>query len=389
MFGHDPEHTGRSKYKTSGRSDAIKWRFAIEGGPLQGPTVGAAGDIYFGSHESVCDGKRFRPLGSYLYSVSPKGRLNWKYKMPDQGIRGAPALGADGNVYIAPNEGPSSAQSLYAVSPDGAIRWNIPVGKADLQGVTVGWDGTIIVTDECEELYAINPDGKLKWSYNVSGGGIFGIFTTDCLDDSYPAIARDGTVYVGVGVPGISTAFTDDERLCAVGADGRLKWRFKFGLGGGRESPAIGADGTIYIGAWDGNFYAVNPDGSLKWKVALDPGVLFGSPAIGADGTIYVANDDYGPRGVSGGHFNAISSNGKLMWRVVTDFLHESAPAISADGTIYVGSPLGSRPLYAFDPDGKIKWKLEGVGGQSAIGSDGTLYVAGYNGLYAIGSAGH
>ena len=34
-------------------------------------------------------------------------------------------------------------------------------------------------------------------------------------------------------------------------------------------SPAIAADGTIYIGSWDNNVYALNPaDGSLKWKFA-------------------------------------------------------------------------------------------------------------------------
>jgi outer membrane protein assembly factor BamB len=401
MFGHDPGHTGRSEYKSIGRSNIIKWRFAIEG-PLQGPVIGAAGAIYFGSHESVCDSKGVcGPLGSYLYSVNPTGRLDWKYKMPVRGIRGAPVLGADGSVYIAPSDdaslgrpatnsiSPGSAQSLYAVRPDGTIRWKIPVGKADLHRVTVSGDGTIIVTDEFKKLYAIDPDGTLKWSYDIGS-----TFTDECIDDSYPAIASDGTVYIGSGVPGIETAFAGDEKLNAIAADGRLKWRFKFGLGGGRESPAIGADGTIYIGAWDGNFYAVNPDGSLKWKVTLGPGVLFGSPAIGADGTIYVANDDVSVRngqvtgGASGGHFNAVSSNGKLIWRVVTDFFL-SAPAISADGIIYVGSPAGSRPLYAFDPDGKIKWKLEGVGGQPAIGSDGIVYVGGYNGLYAIGSVGH
>jgi outer membrane protein assembly factor BamB len=30
--------------------------------------------------------------------------------------------------------------------------------------------------------------------------------------------------------------------------------------------PAIGADGTIYVGSWDYNLYAVKPDGSEKWK---------------------------------------------------------------------------------------------------------------------------
>jgi len=46
--------------------------------------------------------------------------------------------------------------------------------------------------------------------------------------------------------------------------DGSLKW--KFGTGDWvRSSPAIGEDGTIYVGSNDGYLYAINPVGTLKW----------------------------------------------------------------------------------------------------------------------------
>ena len=38
------------------------------------------------------------------------------------------------------------------------------------------------------------------------------------------------------------------------------------------SSPAIGLDGTIYVGSYDINLYAINPDGSLKWKYATGIG---------------------------------------------------------------------------------------------------------------------
>ena len=57
------------------------------------------------------------------------------------------------------------------------------------------------------------------------------------------------------------------------------------------SSPAIGTDGTIYVGIGDDNLYALNrADGSLKWKYATGRR-LRSSPAIGADGTIYVGSD--------------------------------------------------------------------------------------------------
>ena len=31
------------------------------------------------------------------------------------------------------------------------------------------------------------------------------------------------------------------------------------------SSPAIGADGTIYVGSQDYNLYAINPDGTQRW----------------------------------------------------------------------------------------------------------------------------
>ena len=64
-----------------------------------------------------------------------------------------------------------------------------------------------------------------------------------------------------------------------------------------KGSASIGADGTVYFGANDGNIYAVNPDGSIKWKFSIgSPVAIIGSsPAIGADGTIYINVYPFGP----------------------------------------------------------------------------------------------
>ena len=47
--------------------------------------------------------------------------------------------------------------------------------------------------------------------------------------------------------------------------DGTQKWSFTTG-GGVISSPAIGADGTIYVGSVDGQLYVLNPDGTQKWS---------------------------------------------------------------------------------------------------------------------------
>jgi sugar lactone lactonase YvrE len=69
------------------------------------------------------------------------------------------------------------------------------------------------------------------------------------------------------------------------------------------SSPALGADGTIYVGSGVWKLSALKPDGTQKW-VFPTGGLVFSSPAIGADGTIYVGSADgnlYAIYGNSGG----------------------------------------------------------------------------------------
>jgi outer membrane protein assembly factor BamB len=81
---------------------------------------------------------------------------------------------------------------------------------------------------------------------------------------SSPAITRNGTIYIG----------SADNRLYAVGADGKLKW--KFTTGGQVFSPTVADDGTIYVQSGDGKIYAI--------KDAEENGGLSGQwPKLGAD----------------------------------------------------------------------------------------------------------
>ncbi len=76
--------------------------------------------------------------------------------------------------------------------------------------------------------------------------------------------------------------------MAAYGQDGTQKWVFPTG-GGVVASPAIGADGTLYVGSNDFNLYAINPDGTQKWAFPTG-GNMGSSAAIGADGTLYVGS---------------------------------------------------------------------------------------------------
>ena len=94
-----------------------------------------------------------------------------------------------------------------------------------------------------------------------------------------PALGPDGTLYMG-HVDGL---------YALEQATGRLKWGV--GMGSVVSSPAVGADGTVHVGSSDGYLYAITPAGKVRWQFKT-AGQVNSSPAIGADGTVYVASDD-------------------------------------------------------------------------------------------------
>jgi len=188
-------------------------------------------------------------------------------------------------------------------------------------------------------------------------------FMTDGEIDSSPAIGPDGTVYIG----------SDDNNIYAIDPEtGLEKWRFLTG-GEIQSSPAIGPDGSIYFGSLDNNFYALKPSGSLKWSYNIG-NYVFSSPAISSDGrVIYVGASDNGIYAIN-------TSSGTLKWRVMTGGKIISSPAIGNDGieeVIYVGSL--DRHVYALAADnGTTKWVFKTnreVYGSPAIGPDGKIYV--------------
>ena len=54
-------------------------------------------------------------------------------------------------------------------------------------------------------------------------------------------------------------------------------------------SPAIGADGVIYVGSQGHVIYALSPDGEVLWSYETEGGVEC-PPAIGVGGTVYVGD---------------------------------------------------------------------------------------------------
>jgi outer membrane protein assembly factor BamB len=166
---------------------------------------------------------------------------------------------------------------------------------------------------------------SLEW--NASTGGV--VFSS-------PAIATDGTVYVG----------SNDNKLYAFNPDGTKAWDTNVTIGNWVDStPAIGSDGTVYVGSWDNKLYAINPDGSKLWDYNASSSIT-SSPAIGSDGRIYFGSKDY--------FFYALDSSGTKLWEYFAGQPISASAAIGQDGTIYFGDENGT--FHAVNPDGSEKW---------------------------------
>ena len=204
--------------------------------------------------------------------------------------------------------------------------------------------------------FLLAAEGDIIWQLSLGSGII-----------ASPAVGKDGTVYVGC----------QDNNLYAISSSGNLKWRFTT-QSEIHSSPAVGSDGTIYVGSNDTNLYAINSDGTRKWAFSTPLGPISSSPAISAGGTLYVGSED--------ARLYAVNSDGTAAsgnWPFTADSAITSSPAVASDGTIYFGSRGGF--LYAVTSTGSLNWdfsdsnNIGSIYSSPAIDGDGTVYFGSDN----------
>jgi outer membrane protein assembly factor BamB len=255
----------------------------------------------------------------FIYKINAgTGAIDNKYKTDSRMRYCAPTFTADGSVIIGNYN--NNNRGVRSLNPSLATQnWIFKTGVDFNATATIGADGTIYIGAMNGFLYAINPDGTEKWSSN------YGTWTA-----TTPAIGPDGTIYfAGEGnkanptFKGVLTAYNP--------TNGNLKWTVGLTEKINHGGPAIAADGTIYVGGHEKKMVAYNPvDGSVKWSYTVDSPIEV-VPAIDNDGNIYF--------GDTGGSFHVVTPDGNKKWKVAKlgDQINTSA-AIGKDGTIYVGA---------------------------------------------------
>lgn len=241
-----------------------------------GPAISTNGSTLY-----VCAYNSNSGNNGILYSINTITKSkNWEFNPSDYGVpQSRPALSSDESVvYFTFNtSGGAQPNSLYAVYTNtGNTKWeytttsyNSSYDSFPQDSVAIGSDDTIycvingdIVSgndNNYGKLVAIDPStGAEKWTY------LFGTISesTGSFVDTSPVIGGDGTIYVGVEIydvlsssPGSPTSIY--LTMYAITPEGQLKWKKQttsVNTSGGTvdieyaTSPAIGLDGSLYIG---------------------------------------------------------------------------------------------------------------------------------------------
>ena len=315
----------------------LKWDFYSMGLGYGSLAIGNDGTIYRGVQNF---GNKYDRI---LYAINQDGTLKWRFDTsadysPAMGASTSITVGSDGTIYfIGIND--QLRNVLYALNSDGSIRWNSIIEGNRHSAPAIADDGSIYLASE--EVRGFDNNGVQKWNFAATEDSFY----------EQPIIGLDGTIYSIEYEPNPSLG---EFNLVAINPDGTLKWRTFITLGDGSvlSRPVISIDGTIYLtGIFGIEILAVNSsDGSKKWEYETNEWFWPRTPAIGADGTIYICTEF--------ANFSAINPDGTLKWVYVneeqsTSVSYYAPVVIGSDGTVYVAknSENGNHYLYAFGED--------------------------------------
>ncbi|HMD30563.1 MAG TPA: PQQ-binding-like beta-propeller repeat protein [Candidatus Acidoferrales bacterium] len=345
------ELVARQASRESAPTIPQKWQFATAGAINGALALGEDGTLYAASEDG------------FVYALDPSGKLQWQFESGP--VKGAPAIGADGAIYVTNQD-----QRVIAINRTGTQRWAVGGGPyADKQTSWLGaaLDENHLYTPWRGQFRAYRlSDGSTDWSAGVGfeRAGSAAIFPNGVI------------VYSGVG------------RVDAVWSGGRTIWQYPvmnppltvdmITRTGGRIPPgnfwpesgfAVGYTGTFYVCAAESRLVALATDGSYKWEFKTKTHVVnHATPLIAADGTVYFASGD--------GNLYALNPDGTQKWVLNTVGSISETPALAADGALYV---LNSGWLMAVSSEGKVLEKVainEGPGSSSpTLAPDGTIYV--------------
>lgn len=357
-------NTGGAIYSIT-RGGTVRWTYQTGNSVWTTPAFARDGTSYWGS------------LDLNVYALDAQGRKRWS--TPTIGyVVGSPALSADERtLYVT-----SFDSRLYALDArTGLPKWSFATDEHVYASPALLEDAdgavrSIVIASADGSVYAVAPDGTLRWRYD----------TGDVIRSS-PVIGRkpageDGhIVYVGAG----------DGTLYALDAEtGRRRWSYDTTLADPvlrdrndlNSSPALGTRG-VYIGSEDGGIRFVPYDWCLRHadtRCSRDPGQPQGGEvdrvfAMTAGGSTLPGTD-------AGTRSPATTLAARLIVR---------RGGVTEDAAMLGGPDAGA--LVTTDPPVPMSAQLSGDGHLLHLVPDGlldpaTTYRVRVRGTYGAGGAG-
>lgn len=323
-----------------------RWRYTVADRSLSAPIVAPDGTIYVA----------VLGTGGAIHAINTDGTRRWEY------LANNPAgvvLGTEGRVYFTAytiQAGPSGISFFGrwgSLDASGQFVAGAGFGDAVTYAPAVAANGNVYLIDASGVMRGYDAEGTLLWTESI---------VNDLSEPAAaPVIGTGQTIY-----------FADDRgRTYALSPEGQILWTRQSPDQQTRSTVTVGSNGTLYIGAYDSKLYAVNDqDGSTLWEIGT-AGTAY-TPAVAADGTVYVTT--------FGGSISAFSPSGQLVWIHKTETEVSAPPVLDRDGTLYFGSRTGQ--LFAVVDNGggiaRTAWPM------SRHDSAGTSYQCFNDAAYSI-----
>jgi outer membrane protein assembly factor BamB len=143
-----------------------------------------------------------------------------------------------------------------------------------------------------------------------------------------------------------AAAEPSDGRLTTADRMSGVLWRFRAGapvLG----APAIGPQGSVYVGATDGSLHALSADGTFLWSYSFN-GPVSGTMTVDERGIVYAAT--------TASTLHALRPNGTPLWNARTPVAAVTGVVLGPRGDLYFGARDGA--LYAATRAGRTVWRM-------------------------------
>jgi outer membrane protein assembly factor BamB len=257
----------------------------------------------------------------------------------------------------------SDNHRFWGITRAGVVRFRMDTeGDMDTGAVPTPWGGIVFASGSV--VYASKPDGTLLWRSRARRKSY-----------SSPAVGEDGTVFVG----------SQDHHLYAIAPDGQIRWSQDLGADVD-SSPAVEDDGTVVAGTDNGEIIAFEPErGGFKWRAHVG-GYVRGAISLGRDGTVLAGTYGPTPRLVGlAPDDGAERLSFSIPGNGASEFGIHGGPVEDAAGRLYFGTQ--DDQVYCVGADGKLVWKFKTGAdvdapvvitpeGRLLVGSDdGKLYV--------------